>query len=91
MKRHAYVVDTSKSPHARLRPVALNGVTITDQFWAPRIHINAHVTLPSQYTHCEETGRIANFRRAAGREAGDFEGLFFNDSDVYKWLEAVGW
>ena len=91
MKRHAYVVDTSHSPHARLRPLALAGVVVADAFWQPRIATNTQVTLPSQHAHCESTERIANFRRAAGREPGDFVGLFFNDSDVYKWLEAVGW
>ena len=91
MTRQSFVVDTSASPHALLRPLPLQGVTIRDRFWAPRIATNTQVTLPSQYAHCEETERIANFRRAAGTEAGDFVGLFFNDSDVYKWLEAVGW
>ncbi|MFQ6095981.1 MAG: glycoside hydrolase family 127 protein, partial [Candidatus Bathyarchaeia archaeon] len=46
-------------------------------------------TLPSQYRLCEETGRISNFRRAAGKKKGDFQGLYFNDSDVYKWVEAT--
>ena len=91
MSRQSFVVDTSTSPHALLRPLPLQGVTIRDRFWAPRIATNTQVTLPSQYTHCEDTERIANFRRAAGSEAGEFVGLFFNDSDVYKWLEAVGW
>jgi DUF1680 family protein len=91
MSRLSFVVDTSASPHAVLRPLSLQGVTIRDRFWAPRIATNTQVTLPSQYTHCEDTERIANFRRAAGTEAGEFVGLFFNDSDVYKWLEAVGW
>lgn len=90
-RRSSVVVDTSASPHARLRPIALTGVQLADTFWRPRIDINSTVTLPSQHAHCEETERIANFRRAAGREDGDFVGLFFNDSDVYKWLEAVGW
>lgn len=30
-------------------------------------------------------------RRAAGKIEGSFQGWFFNDSDVYKWLEAVAW
>jgi DUF1680 family protein len=89
--RRSYVVDTTHSPGALLKPVALQGVQLRDRFWAPRIATNNTVTLPSQYAHCEETERIANFRRAAGREAGEFVGLFFNDSDVHKWLEAVGW
>jgi uncharacterized protein len=85
------IVDTSYSPHARLRPVPLTAVALTDDFWAPRRAINRSVTIPSQYQLCEETGRIDNFRRAAGAIDGSFQGIYFNDSDVYKWLEAAAW
>jgi DUF1680 family protein len=40
---------------------------------------------------CEQTGRIANFKRAAGLEQGPFQGIFFNDSDVYKVLEGASY
>ena len=33
------VVDTSHSPSARLKPVPLTAVTLTDQFGAPRLRI----------------------------------------------------
>ncbi|MBN1136296.1 MAG: glycoside hydrolase family 127 protein [Anaerolineae bacterium] len=85
------VVDTSVSPAARLKPVPLTAVTLADEFWAPRRRINREVTIPSQYRLLEETGRLDNFRRAAGQNAIPFEGRFFNDSDVYKWLEAASW
>jgi DUF1680 family protein len=39
----------------------------------------------------EETGRIDNLRRAAGERDIPFQGYYFNDSDVYKWLEAAAW
>jgi DUF1680 family protein len=87
----AVVVDTTRSPHARLRPVPLTTVSLDDAFWAPRLRTNREVTLPSQYRLLEETGRIDNFRRAAGKVDLPFQGRFFNDSDVYKWLEAVAW
>jgi DUF1680 family protein len=87
----AVIVDTSRSPHARLKPVPLTAVTLTDDFWAPRLRLNRQVTLPSQYRLLEETGRIDNFRRAAGKKELPFQGRYFNDSDVYKWLEAVAW
>jgi len=32
---------------------------------------------------------LYNFRRAAGKVKGDYYGFFFNDTDVYKWQEAV--
>lgn len=91
LKPQAVVVDTSKSPHAKLKPVPVGAVRLTDGFWEPRRKINREVTIPSQYRQCEETGRIDNFRRASGRKKGDFQGIFFNDSDVYKWLEAAAW
>ncbi len=87
----AVVVDTSRSPYARLRPVPLTAVTLTDDFWAPRRRVNREVTLPSQYRLLEETGRIDNFRRAAGKLDVPFQGRYYNDSDVYKWLEAAAW
>ena len=38
---------------------------------------------------CESTHRIDNFRRASGAKQGEFVGIYFNDSDVYKWLESA--
>ena len=87
----APLVDTRRSPNAILRPVSVGAVTLLDQFWAPRIERNRTVTLQSQLRQCEETGRIDNFRVASGRKAGKFQGIYFNDSDVYKWLEAASW
>ena len=69
----------------------VSAVRLTDQFWAPRLRLNREVTLPTQYRLLEETGRLDNFRRAAGKIQVPFRGFFFNDSDVYKWLEAVAW
>ncbi|MBE3558246.1 MAG: glycoside hydrolase family 127 protein, partial [Ktedonobacteraceae bacterium] len=88
---HAPVINTAHSRQARLCPVGPAGVRLKDDFWAPRRDINRLVTLPSQYEQCEATGRLDNFRRAAGRYSGPFQGFFFNDSDVYKWLEAAAW
>ena len=90
-QRPPVVVDTSKSPHARLRPLPLTDVRLADDFWEPRRRVNRDQTLPSQYRHLEETGRVDNFRKAAGKMEGRFEGIYFNDSDVYKWLEAAAW
>jgi DUF1680 family protein len=64
-------------------------VRLTDGFWAPRLETTRRVTLRQQYEQCEATGRIDNFRRAAGKKGGEFKGRYYNDSDVYKWLEAA--
>jgi len=69
----------------------LTAVRLADGFWEPRRRINSEETLPSQYEHLEETGRLDNFRRASGKIEVPFRGLYFNDSDVYKWLEAASW
>jgi uncharacterized protein len=87
----AVAVDTARSPHVRLRPVPLDAVDLADDFWEPRRRINREVTLPLQYSHLEETGRLDNFRRASGKTGGEYQGIYFNDSDVYKWLEAAAW
>jgi DUF1680 family protein len=92
MPQPAVVVDTASSPYARLRPVALSDVQLRDHFWQPRREINARTTIPSQHQLCERTGRIDNFRRASGRKKDlPFQGIYFNDSDVYKWAEAAAW
>lgn len=39
----------------------------------------------------EPSHAIENFRIAAGQSDGEFYGMVFQDSDVAKWLEAVGY
>ena len=86
---NTFVVDTTNSPYAKLRPVPIENVHLEDSFWAPRISMIREKTIPSQHEIIEETGRLFNFRRASGKERGGFRGLYFNDSDVYKWVEAA--
>lgn len=85
------VTDTTRSPFARLRPVPIGAVRLDGGFWAPRLELTRRVTLRQQYEQCEATGRIDNFRRAAGTRGGDFRGRYYNDSDVYKWLEGAAY
>ncbi len=91
MKSKCVLVDSSQSPHSLLKPVPIDSVKLNDGFWAPRIKTLIEVTLPTQYELLEETGRVDNFRRAAGKIKTEFKGLFFNDSDVYKWIEAASY
>jgi hypothetical protein len=87
----AVVVDTCTSPYGKLCLVLLTAVTLRATFWEPRRLINRRVTLPNQYEHCERTGRLDNVRRTSGKKHVLFQGIFFNDSDVYKWLDGVAW
>ena len=84
-------VDASRSPHAQLRPLPLEGVRIDGGFWAQRQRLNRDVLLTEGARRLEAAGNFDNLRIAAGRKAGRFRGLVFMDSDVYKWLEALGW
>ena len=87
----AAVLDLSDSPHAAVRPVPPGRVEVADGFWAERMRgMRAH-GLDRQFAQCEVTGRLRNFERAAGRLEGEFEGRYYNDSDVYKWLEAASY
>jgi DUF1680 family protein len=84
-------VDTSLSPYAKLKPIPISSVKLQDNFWKPRLKTLKEVTLTTQYKQLEETGHIFNFQRASGKVKGEFQGFFFNDSDVYKWIEAVSY
>ena len=87
----ACVVDTRNSPNARLRPVPAAHVHLNDAFWAPRREANGRRTLRTQLGHLESTGTLDNFRRLSEGLDRPFQGMYFADTDVYKWLEAVGW
>src|SRR5690242_299489 len=79
------------SPHARLRPLDLGSVSIDGGLWADRRRLNRERLIPDGAQRLEEAGNLPNLRRAAGLEEGGFIGMRFSDSDVYKWLEALGW
>jgi len=74
-----------------LQAVPFTDVQITDAFWAPRIETNRTRTLPHNFKWCRQTGRFSNFAKAGGKAEGGFQGIFFNDSDVYKVLEGAAY
>lgn len=75
-----------------LLPVNFHEVTINSPFWSPRLEANRTVSIPHNLDTCEQTGRIDNFRHAAGVPTrAPFQGHIFHDSDVYKVLEGVAY
>lgn len=79
---------------APVEPVPWKQVEIGGPFWGPRLAALRAGTLAANRRQCDVTGRIANFENAARKLKGDadvpaYQGLLFNDSDVYKMLE--GW
>jgi DUF1680 family protein len=76
-------------PIVNLQPVPWKDVVVDDVFWKPRIETNRNVTLEHGFQMLEKHGYETNFIRAAQRKTGGFQGLVFQDSDVYKLLEAA--
>jgi len=94
----ACCVRPSSTAKCRLRPFDAARVSVHDGFWADRLAANRALTIPHGFSQLRRAGTLDNLRLAAGAEgtyraSADSGGalLPFLDSDVYKWLEAVGW
>ena len=74
-----------------IAPVPFTDVKVRDSFWAPRLATSLKATIPHCFEQCEKTGRLANFARAGGLEEGEFQGIYFNDSDVFKIIEGASY
>lgn len=76
---------------SQITPINFSKVTIKDNFWTPQIDKVAAISLYSCVDYTEnKTGRIRNFENAA-KKGKKHEGIFFDDSDVYKALEAIAY
>jgi DUF1680 family protein len=94
-------ISTAVAPtsgRTRLSPIDASGLHVTGGLWGERVDTNRRVTIGHGLEQLERSGALGNFRNAArgsGRYVGgiDDSGTTFPflDSDVYKWLEAVGW
>jgi DUF1680 family protein len=84
-------VKTNRSTFARLQALPLDSAVITGGFWAGKQNLNGRVTLWHGYDMLEKAGHMDNFRVAAGRKEGEYQGYIYYDSDAYKWLEAVAY
>ena len=56
--------------------------------WQQRNH---DATIRHCIENLETSGVLHNFRRITDTETGEFLGMWFADSDLYKTLEAIGW
>ena len=76
----------------------LKDIYITDPFFTARIDTARNIAIPYMWetlndrvpgvapSHC-----IENFQIAAGLKDGEFHGFWFQDSDLWKWLEGVAY
>jgi hypothetical protein len=74
-----------------IRAVPLTSVRITDDFWRPKIETNRTVTIPHIMRQNELTGRVDNFLKAAKQKDGPYQGQRYNDTDIYKVVEAASY
>ncbi len=76
----------------KFEPVKFSQVNITDNFWKPKIDKVATATLEACMYQTEiNTPRLRNFEKVARKKGEKHEGIFYDDSDVYKALEAIAY
>ena len=82
----------AQTDHVKVNPVIFSKVTINDDFWKPKIDKVATKTLQACIYQTEEkTGRIRNFEKVARGKNEKHEGVFYDDSDVFKAIEAMAY
>lgn len=82
----------AQSSLLQLEPVNFAQVNITDNFWKPKIDKVATKTLAACIYQTETaTARIRNFEKVARNKGEAHEGIFYDDSDVFKALEAMAY
>jgi DUF1680 family protein len=86
------IADTTKSPHAPIKPIKIDEVRWTDGFWADRVDTCHNKSVPAMWELMRDGTYkpfLEHFLIAAGKAEGDYHGAQWNDGDFYKWLEAA--
>jgi DUF1680 family protein len=88
----AISISYAQTAIQKIEPVNFSQVEIEDSFWKPRIHTVSKVTIPVCINQTEvKTARIRNFEKVAAKKGEQHEGIYYDDSDVYKALEAMAY
>lgn len=75
-----------------IKPVNSTEVTLTDNFWLPKIKTVQQTTIPHAIEKCRVEGRFDNFLIAGGKMEGKTRGAMpFDDTDVYKIIEGASY
>jgi DUF1680 family protein/peptidoglycan/xylan/chitin deacetylase (PgdA/CDA1 family) len=85
------VAPWAVTPDYPIAAVPAPQVKLTDSFWAPKLETNRRVTIPHIMRENETSGRVDNFRKAARQMPGPYTGRRFNDTDIYKVVEAASY
>jgi DUF1680 family protein len=87
-----FIHSFSQNELQKMEPVSFSQVNITDKFWKPKIDKVATKTLSTCIYQTEiKTPRIRNFEKVARKKGEKHEGIYYDDSDVYKALEAMAY
>jgi len=87
-----YGSGRSQSIFPKIEPVKFSQVQITDNFWKPKTEKIAEVTIPICIEQTEiKTPRIRNFEKVARKQGEKHEGIYFDDTDAYKAIEAMAY
>ena len=83
-------INVQNSPHARLQPLP-HGAELHGGFAGTRQAANRDVSIPHGFEQLEQAGNFRNMRVVAKQETGAFTGGWpFQDSDIFKFQEALG-
>ena len=85
------IVLQSRGSDQKLEPVQWTDTKVAAPFWTTRQKALFTKTLQEQFAELESKKYRLNFERTAKRESGGYIGYVFNDSDVYKVLEAASY
>lgn len=86
------IIAYSQASLLKFEPVSFSKVNVTDNFWKPKMMLVATKTLNACIFQTETaTPRIRNFINVAKNDGQKHQGIFFDDSDVYKALEAMAY
>ena len=81
----------AQDPTHKIYPINFSQVAIDDKFWSPQLDKVANQTLDACVSYTEDkTARIRNFENVASGK-GKHEGMYYDDSDVYKAIEAIAY
>ncbi|MDR2628170.1 MAG: glycoside hydrolase family 127 protein, partial [Dysgonamonadaceae bacterium] len=83
----------------RIQQVKQNKVTLTDDFWLPKIRTIQEKTIAYAFDKCRSEGRLENFKTAGDVWRGKVRqgevsargAMPFDDTDVYKTIEGAAW
>jgi DUF1680 family protein len=85
------LTDTRNSKFAELHSPEYDKVRWTGGFWKDAVDACAENMVPhlqNMFDSKDISHVVENFRIAAGRTEGDFDGTVFGDGDFYKWMES---